>query len=124
MATDAKKVFDEFNPDLVRSLPLQDPYFMAELTKQHLFSGTLKEEIMGASTQAGAATKFLYGAIERSLSVDNKEPFDRLLLVMEKFGDLTLKKLAKDIKQEMGVNDSPEPVKISDSEPSHTDTPG
>ena len=118
---DAKKVFDQFNPNLVRSLPLKDPYFMAELASQHLFSGTLKEQIMEASTRADAATKFLYGSIERSLNIDNREPFDRLLLVMEKFDDLTLNKLAKDIKQELGVNDDPE---IKDSELSHTDTPG
>ena len=98
---EAKKVFNEFNPKLVRFLPLKDPYFVAELTQQNLFSGTLKEEVMTASTQADASARFLYKAIERSLDVDDAEPFDKLLMVMEKFSDLTLNKLAKDIKQKM-----------------------
>ena len=125
MAADTKKIFDEFNPNLVRILPLKDPHFLAELTKQHLFSGDLKEEVMAESTQARAATKFLYAAIERSLDVDDREPFDRLLQVMEKFGDLTLNKLAQDIKQELGINDSQKAKsKTKDSELPQPDTPG
>ena len=125
MAGDTKKIFDEFNPNLVRILPLKDPHFLAELTKQHLFSGDLKEEVMAESTQARAATKFLYGTIERSLGVDDREPFDRLLQVMEKFGDLTLNKLAQDIKQELGINDSQKAKsKTKDSELPQPDTPG
>ena len=125
MAADTKKIFDEFNPNLVRILPLKDPHFLAELTKQHLFSGDLKEEVMAESTQARAATKFLYAAIERSLDVDEREPFDRLLQVMEKFGDLTLNKLAQDIKQELGINDSQKAMsKTKDSELPQPDTPG
>ena len=125
MAVDTKKIFDEFNPNLVRILPLKDPHFLAELTKQHLFSGDLKEEVMAESTQARAATKFLYAAIERSLDVDDREPFDRLLQVMEKFGDLTLNKLAQDIKQKLGINDSQKAKsKTKDSELPQPDTPG
>ena len=125
MATDVKKVFDEFNPNLVRILPLKDPYFLAELTKQHLFSGNLKAEVMAESTQANATSKFLFGAIERSLDVDDREPFDRLIQVMEKFGDLTLNKLAQDIKQELGVNDSPKAKSTTKhSELPQPDTPG
>ena len=96
---DAKKIFKEFNPKLVHSLPLKDPYFMAELTQQNLFYGNLKEEVMSAPTQAEAVASFLYKAVERSLDVDDKEPFDKLLLVMEEFNNLTLNKLAREIKQ-------------------------
>lgn len=125
MATDAKKIFDEFNPNLVRILPLKDPYFLAELTKQHLFPGDLKEEVMAESTQARATTKFLYAAIERSLNVDNREPFDRLIQVMEKFDDLTLNKLAKDIKQELSINDGQKAKpKMKHSKLPQPDTPG
>ena len=112
MAVKAKEVYDDFNPQLVRNLPLKDPYFMAELTRQHLFSGVLKEEVMMASTEAEATSRFLYKAVERSLNADNREPFDRLLLVMEKFGDLTLNKLADEIKQQLNPSDTqtkPEP---------------
>lgn len=109
MAANAKKIYDEFNPKLVRNLPLKDPYFIAELTRQHLFSGVLKEEVMAASTEADATTRFLYKAIERSLDIDNKEPFDKLLEVMEKFDNLTLNSLAKEIKQELTPSTIPKP---------------
>ena len=125
MATDAKKIFCEFNPDLVKILPLKDPYFLAELTKQHLFSGNLKAEVMAESTQANATTKFLYTAIECSLDVDDREPFDRLIQVMEKFGNLTLNKLAQDIKQELGIITSQKAKsKTKDSEIPQSDTSG
>ena len=106
MTTIVRRVFDEFNPKLVSVLPLQDSHFLAELTRQHLFSGDLKEEVMAASTRAKAATKFLNAAIERSLNINNREPFDKLLLVMETFGDLTLHKLSEDIKKTLSVDDS------------------
>ena len=99
MAIDPKEVFDTFNPELVQLLPLKDAHFMANLTKQHLFSGTLKEEVLAASTQADATTRFLYRAIERPLDVGKREPFDRLLLVMEKCNDPIIKELAREIKQ-------------------------
>ena len=96
---DAKEIFKEFNPKLVHSLPMEDPYFIAELTKQNLFYGNLKEEVKAAPTQADAAASFLYKAVERSLDIDDKEPFDKLLLVMKGFDNITLKKLAREIKQ-------------------------
>ena len=100
---DAKKIFKEFNPKLVHSLPLQDSYFMAKLTQQDLFYGNLKEEVMAARTQADAAANFLYKVVERSLDIDDTEPFDKLLLVMEEFDNLTLNKLAKEIKQNLKI---------------------
>ena len=112
MAAKAKEVYNDFNPELVRNLPLKDPYFIAELTRQHFFSGVLKEEVIMASTEAEATTHFLYKTVERSLDTDNREPFDRLLLVMEKFGSLTLNKLAEDIKERLNPSDilKPEPI--------------
>ena len=50
---------------------------------------------------AEVASLFLFRAIERPLSISDREPFDKLLLVMEKFNDSTLNKLAKEIKQNM-----------------------
>ena len=105
MVSNVKDIFDEFNPDLVGILPLKNPHFVAQLTRQHLFSGSLKEQVMGAASRADAASKFLFGAIERPLNIGNQDPFDRLLEVMETFNDLTLNKLAKDIKQKLGVNE-------------------
>ena len=100
---DAKKVFEEFKPKLVSLLPLKDPLFTAELTHRNLFSGNLKDEVMEASTRADAADRFLDKAVERPLNVGYKEPFDKLLLVMEKFDDQALKKLAAEINQKYRV---------------------
>ena len=82
-------------------LPLKDYHFIALLTQQHLFSGTLKEDVMESTKPAEAATLFLLKAVERPLSIADREPFDKLLLVMEKFGDSTLNKLAKEIKHKL-----------------------
>ena len=103
MADGDIKTFDEFYPELVQCLPLKDANFLDELTRQHLFSGNLKEKVMKASTQADAATVFLDEAIKRPLSVGNRETFDKLLLVMEEF-DLLLKVLAEVIKQKLSDN--------------------
>ena len=123
MAVKAKEVYDDFNPKLVRNLPLKDPYFMAELTRQHLFSGVLKEEVMMASTEAEATSRFLYKAVERSLDSDDREPFDRLLLVMEKFGSLTLNKLAEEIKERLNPGDIPKPEPKPEAKPKPKPSP-
>ena len=104
----ARKVFNEYNPKLVRLLPLKDPYFVASLTQQNLFSGVLKEKVMRASTRADASACFLYETIECSLDVDDVEPFNKLLIVMENFENLTLIKLAREIKQKMTQNNRTE----------------
>ena len=122
----AKKLFNEYNPKLVRFLPLKDPYFIAELTKQNLFSGNLKQEVMMTTiTQADASANFLYKAIESALDIGNKEPFNRLLQVMEKFDDLTLNQLATEIKQEMtGGGDMKLESAIDDSGVPHMNISG
>lgn len=102
---DAKKVFNEFNSRMVQLLPSHDPYFTAMLTQQGLVSHALKEEMMTTSTKADATTHFLQKVVERSLDVEDREPFDKLLLVMERFGDLTLNKLANKIKQKLSTSD-------------------
>ena len=101
MASEVKKIFDEFNVKLVRHLPLKDAFFLAELTQQNLFSGNLKEEVMTAPTQKDATTCFLDEAIKPSLDVGNREAFDKLLLVMQKSDYQMVNKLAEKIKQKL-----------------------
>ena len=101
MADNNIKAFDEFRPKLVQCLPLKDAFFLAELTKQHLFPANLKEVVMKASTQTDAATIFLDKAIKRPLDAGSGEVFEKLLLVMEKSDFMLLKKLAKSIKQKL-----------------------
>ena len=69
---EVKDAYKEFNPNLVRSLPLKDAHFIAELTKQGLFYGNLKETVAAESTQSDAAAWFLYEAVERSLDIGNR----------------------------------------------------
>ena len=104
MADGDIKTFDEFYPELVQCLPLKDVNFLDELTRQRLFSGNLKEEVMKASTQADAATIFLDEAIRRPLNVGNREAFDKLLLVMENPDFVLLNTVAKVIKQKLSGN--------------------
>ena len=99
---EVRDAYKEFNPQLVRSLPLKDANFIAELTKQDLFYGDLKETVAAESTQSAAAARFLYEAVERSLDIGNRDPFDKLLLVMEKFSSV-LNKLVKEIKQKISA---------------------
>ena len=101
MAYEVKKIFDEFNVKLVRHLPLKDASFLAGLTQQNLFSGNLKEEVMTAPTQKDATTCFLDEAIKPLLEVGDREPFEKLLLVMQNSGHRKLKKLAKQIRQKL-----------------------
>lgn len=101
MADNNIKAFDEFRPKLVQCLPLKDAFFLAELTKQHLFPANLKEVVMKASTQTDAATIFLDKAIKGPLDAGSGEAFEKLLLVMEKSDFMLLKKLAKSIKQKL-----------------------
>ena len=97
-----KKAYKEFNPELVQSLPLKDPFFVAELTKESLFYGSLREEAMSpASTRASATAHFLYNAIECPLDIGDKHPFYKLLKVMENFDNLSLNMLARKIRQKI-----------------------
>ena len=121
MADKVKKVFNEFNPEMVRFLPVKDSHFIAQLTQQNLFYGTLKEKVMKEPLEPDAASQFLFHAVERSLDVGDTEPFDRLLLVMEKFGNLTLEKLAKKIKCKLTNNGTEIKSSVNDNI-SHDDT--
>ena len=78
---------------------MKDPKFIATLTQHKLFSGSLKEDVTERNiTKTEAAFCFLSRAVERPLNIGDREPFEKLLLVMEKFDDLSLNKLAKEIK--------------------------
>ena len=82
---------------------MKDHHFIAKLTQQRLLSsGSHKENVMFSTKPTEAASYFLYHVVELALRVEDREPFDKLLLVMEKFGDVTLNKLARKINQKLG----------------------
>ena len=93
-----KEAFEKFYPDLLKSLPMTDPVFHAELEKKNFFFGDLSEEVKAKDTEAQKAAHFLQNTIDLSLKIDNIEPFVSLLEVMENFHNEDCKSLAKEIK--------------------------
>ena len=82
---------------------MNNHHFIAKLAQQHLLSSWNDKEDMVFSTKpTKAAFSFLCNVVERALHAGYREPFDKLLLVMEKFGDLILNKLAREINQKLG----------------------
>ena len=92
-----KEAYERFYPDLLKSLPMADPHFHEDLEK-NLFFGNLLEEVKAKDTEARKAAHFLQNAINHSLKIDNTEPFDNLLEVMENSDNGDCKSLAKEIK--------------------------
>ena len=92
-------VYDEFYPQLVSSLPMKDAIFVSHLVK--LLPGDRKGEVKSKPTEAEAATCFLDKEITPAVESGDIESFTILLSVMESYGGLHVKKLAKQIKQEI-----------------------
>ena len=92
-----KEPYERFYPDLLKSLPMADPQFHKDLKQKNLFFGDLSEEVKAKDTEARKAAHFLQNAINHSLKIDNTEPFDNLLEVMENFDNEDCKSLAKEI---------------------------
>ena len=93
-----KEAYERFYPDLLTSLPMEDPQFYLELEKKRLFFGDFSEEVKAKDTEARKAAHFLQNAINHSLKIDNTEPFDNLLEVMENSDNGVCQSLAKEIK--------------------------
>ena len=92
------EVFTEFYDELVAILPMDDSRFVAKLFTHKLLPGNLKQRIEAKQTVEDKATYFLDHAIEPGVSVDNSESFCKLLELMGKSGNITLKTLADKIK--------------------------
>ena len=96
-----KKVFDEFYPQLVSSLPMKDVLFVAHLLTVKLLPGYLKEEVQSQPTSAEAAACLLDKEIRPAIESGDNESFTILLSTMEAFRSIHLNKLAEAIKQEI-----------------------
>jgi len=94
----AKDAFMQFYPQLISSLPMKDVVFIALLVKYNLLPGDTKAIISTKATREDATDYFLETVIDRALDVDDTEPFENLLKVMEAHGG-SVKKLAFDIGQ-------------------------
>ena len=118
-----KEAYERFYPDLLKSLPLADPHFHEDLEQKNLFFGDLLEEVKAKDTEARKAAHFLQNAINHSLKIDNTEPFDNLLEVMENFDNEDCRSLAKEIKTCLSKKQSLDPQTIVIKQP-HPNTTG
>ena len=82
---------------------MKDPLLLADLSQSLLFAGDLKAHVMAQLTRNAGATCFLDNAIRPPLECGNSKPFRDLLLVMERFDDRHLKKLAQEIMSKLGI---------------------
>ena len=93
---------------MVSSLPMKDAIFISQLVK--LLPSDLKGKVESNSTPAEAASSFLDYMIKPAVELDNKEPFELFLSIMEKSGNINLKTLAENIKKEIQSLPRKEPV--------------
>jgi len=100
------KVFRQFNPKLIKKLPMKDVLFLAELNAKDLFSGDLKAQVQAKPTDAEAAGHFLDNKIEKDLINGSNDSFLCVLSVMEEY-DKSLKVLATEIKEKLQDYDLP-----------------
>ena len=97
----SSEVFNQFYSKLVKTLPMDDPVFIAELFSNDLLPGDLKDQLrLLRRTSADKAAFFLVSVIEPKLSVtsDGGSSFDKLLHVMEYSEYQHVKELAEEIR--------------------------
>ena len=88
-------VFQQFYSKLVKTLPMNDVVFTAELYSRDLFPDDLKEHVESLTTSAKKASYFLDHVIKPSVISGVGSSFDELLHVMEDSEYQSVKDLAK-----------------------------
>ena len=95
------EVFTQFFAKLARSLPMDDPIFVAELFSHDLLPGDHYDKVKSpAKTRAEKATHFLDSVIKPTISTDDGRCFIELLNVMED-SDFGIKELAQQIRSKL-----------------------
>ena len=98
-STSDHDVFQQFYSKLVKTLPMDDTVFTAELFSNDLLPGDLKNQVnLPHKTSADKATLLLNNVIEPSVTSDGGSSFDKLLNVMEDSEYQHVKELAKQIR--------------------------
>ena len=91
-------VYQQFYSKLVKTLPMDDAVFTAELFSNDLLPGDLKNQLrLVHRTSADKAVLFLDSVIEPSVTSDGGSSFDKLLHVMEDSEYQHVKELAEQI---------------------------
>ena len=93
-----ERVFRQFYAKLVKSLPMQNAIFVAELFSAHMLSLDLKKRIKAERTPEDKAMCFLDNKIYHDISKGDFRSFDALLNIMKKRDFRTLNNLAEKIK--------------------------
>ena len=83
--------------NLVKTLPMDDEYFIAELYSSDLLPGDLKNEIKSLTTSAKKATEFLDRVIQPAVTTNRDKMFITLLTVMRNSGNNDVIHLAENI---------------------------
>ena len=91
-----EQTIKNFYSKLVRTLPMDDPYFRSLLYTADLLPGNLKDEVQSKPTRAERAEYFLDKRIK-----NNVTNFAKLLEVLEKSTDSNMVDLAKQIRTEI-----------------------
>ena len=94
----SSEVFKEFYSKLVKTLPMNDAIFIAELYSRDLLSDDLKEHIESLTTEGRKAMYFLDHVIKPSVTSDGGSSFDKLLNVMKDSKYQLVKELAEQIR--------------------------
>ena len=89
------KVFQDHYPKLVKTLPMDDAIFMAELYSHSLLPHDLKDYIESLATSARKASSFLDRMIKPSVTSGVGRNFHKLLDVMEGSEYQNVNELAK-----------------------------
>jgi len=90
-------VYRQFYATLVKTLPMDDVTFIAELYSCNLLPGDAKDQLKSKATRASKAAYFLDHVIEPSIA-NTFGSFNRLLTVMEDSEYDNVKELAKLVK--------------------------
>ena len=97
-ASQPAQVFQQFYSKLVKTLPIDDAVFTAELFSNNLLPGDLKNQLkLVHRTSADKSVLFLDSVIEPSVTSDGGSSFDKLLYVMEDSEYQHVKELARQI---------------------------
>ena len=97
-STSDRDIFKQFYSKLVKTLPMDDKLFTAELFSNDLLPGKLKSQLKSEKTSVHMADLFLDRVIEPSVTSDGGSSFDKLLHVMEDSEYQHVKELAEEIR--------------------------
>ena len=90
-------IFKKYYSRLVKSLPMDDPVFLAELYSNDLLPGDTKAFIESQSTKAQKSSKFLDIIIKPTVERDDGTRFCVLVEVMKNYEDDNVWRLADEI---------------------------